>query len=306
MSAIATKWVSGLTIGNTTAKHLLLFLSVHNFHKPGFFFKLETIANQLEISVRAVQKAFLRLEKRKLIVKEYRFDEKTGRQTTNGYYLNIPQEFVDNYFNEQGEGERGSPLGVNVVQGEGERGSGGGTKKQSFLKEKSNTCKKSARPNSNINNKLNNNISCPSDDGRYRFFCSFWEIYPRKEKKKRSLEIWTKNKLESLGETIIKSLKTRLDSDWRDKDKKFIPLPDKFLNDERWTDEIGQTVLSKIDMDKMDIEEKKQVIPLASQSVVSENMHKIKEILHGKRTISGSDADKSRGPGVRKIAYYIL
>lgn len=112
MSAIAIKWVSEIKTGNQTAKQLLLFLASHSFYKPGFFFRLETIADQMEVSVRAVQKSIKLLEEKSYLSKEYRFDEKTGRQTTNGYYLNIPDSYYDVFFKEHEHISQG----VNVVR----------------------------------------------------------------------------------------------------------------------------------------------------------------------------------------------
>lgn len=154
MSSIAIKWVSETIVGNQTAKQLLLFLATHNFHKPGIFFKLETIAKQMEVTVRSVQKAFKILQDKNLVTKQSRFDAETSRQTTNAYYLNIPDSFVDKYF---GEGELGSSLGVNYVQGGEELRSGGVREKRSNSHEYSTGYREPAIPNSNINNKINNN-----------------------------------------------------------------------------------------------------------------------------------------------------
>jgi len=50
----------------------------------------------LEISERTLHRAFEHLEKNNFITIEHRFDE-NGRQISNGIYINIPQEFIDNY-----------------------------------------------------------------------------------------------------------------------------------------------------------------------------------------------------------------
>jgi Helix-turn-helix domain len=155
MSAIAIKWVSEQHIGNNHAKHLLLFLATHNFHTPGVFFKIDTIAKQLELSVRAVQRAFNILENLKLILREYRFNKETKRQITNGYYLNIPQEYVDKFFGEHREGDYCAPLGVSNRRGEGDQWTPGVPKKPSKTTNESNTCETHAAPN---NNSINNNL----------------------------------------------------------------------------------------------------------------------------------------------------
>jgi hypothetical protein len=158
MSAIQVKWVSEQQVGNNHAKHLLLFLSVHHFHKPGIFFKVETIAKQLELSIRAVQRAFKLLEDKKLIIRESRFNNETGRQITNGYYLNIPQSYVDNFFGNVREGDYCAPLGVTNRQGEGVHWSPSPPQNSQKTSNISNDYKLDAIPNNNsINNKSNNN-----------------------------------------------------------------------------------------------------------------------------------------------------
>jgi helix-turn-helix protein len=153
MSSMAIQWVKDITVGNQTAKQLLQFLACHNFHKPGFFFKIETLAKQLEVSERAIQKAFRLLESKNLVRTEKRFDS-AGRQMTNVYYLNVPDEYIENYW---GEGEQRAPLGVNNVQGEGALRSPSTPKKSGNSSNKSKTSKKSDFPNNNI--KTNNNIN---------------------------------------------------------------------------------------------------------------------------------------------------
>ncbi len=103
MSAIALSWVATVKVGNQTAKQLLQFYASHNFNKPGFEFKNETLADQLEVKVRAIQNAHKLLIEKDLLIKEERFG-KDGSQLTSVFYLNIPPQFVDNFFNRGGEG----------------------------------------------------------------------------------------------------------------------------------------------------------------------------------------------------------
>lgn len=132
MSAIALAWVATVKVGNQTAKQLLQFYACHNFHKPGYEFKNETLANQLEVEVRSIQRAHDLLVEKNLIKREPRYN-KEGRQISSTTYLNIPDEFVDNFM---GEGDIKSSLGVTLCQGEGDT--------------------VSPLYNNNINNKLNN------------------------------------------------------------------------------------------------------------------------------------------------------
>ena len=83
------------------------------------------------------------------------------------------------------------------------------------------------------------NISCSSKDDERNRFDDFWKIYKRKEKKKVAEKLWVKNKLNNIADKIINAVELRNSTDWKDKEKKYIPLPDTYLNQERWTDEIN-------------------------------------------------------------------
>lgn len=97
MSAISLSWVATVKVGNQTAKQLLQFYASHNFNKPGFEFKTKTLAEQLEVDERSIRRAHLLLVKKGFVRKEERFG-KDGSQLSSLIYLNIPQEFVDNFF----------------------------------------------------------------------------------------------------------------------------------------------------------------------------------------------------------------
>jgi hypothetical protein len=105
MSTVALFWIDSIQVGNFFAKALLRYLATHNFHKPGFFFKNSTYMTALEISEKTLQRALTHLENDNLITIEHRFDE-NGRQISNGIYLNIPDEFLNNYEKMIGEGVR--------------------------------------------------------------------------------------------------------------------------------------------------------------------------------------------------------
>lgn len=102
MSAISLFWVSKLTVGNQTAKQLLQFLASHSFHKPGFFFSISTLCEQLEASESSIHRALKLLLDKNLLLKEERFCKESGRRLTNCYYLNIPDSFVTSYFKNEG------------------------------------------------------------------------------------------------------------------------------------------------------------------------------------------------------------
>lgn len=89
-------WVSTITVGNQTAKQLLQYYALHNFTKLGFEFKNETLAKQLEVKVRSIQRAHDFLLKKGFIKREERH-AKNGRQLTNTIVLNIPDSFIKKY-----------------------------------------------------------------------------------------------------------------------------------------------------------------------------------------------------------------
>lgn len=105
MSAITLAWVATIKVGNQTAKQLLQFYASHNFKKSGYEFKIETLANQLEVSERSIQNAHKLLVSKGFLIKTERFS-KDGSQLPSNYDFNIPDEFVDNFFR---EGETNAP-----------------------------------------------------------------------------------------------------------------------------------------------------------------------------------------------------
>ena len=70
-------------------------------------------------------------------------------------------------------------------------------------------------------------------------FNRFWNMYPRKVKKKKSLEIWKRQKLDRLADQIIADVKKRsaVDQRWING---YIPDPTTYMNGERWNDEIDK------------------------------------------------------------------
>lgn len=67
-------------------------------------------------------------------------------------------------------------------------------------------------------------------------FAQFWNKYPKKELKKKSLEIWKRKKLDSSIKQILAFIEKAAVSDrWK---KGFIKQPPVFLNGECWNDDI--------------------------------------------------------------------
>lgn len=67
-------------------------------------------------------------------------------------------------------------------------------------------------------------------------FSQFWDKYPKKELKKKTLEIWKRKKLDSrLGEILAFIEKASLTDRWK---KGFVKQPPVFLNGECWNDDL--------------------------------------------------------------------
>lgn len=91
------------------------------------------------------------------------------------------------------------------------------------------------------------------DIGQKNNFDLFWSAYPRKVKKKDSLVIWKRKKLDSKFQDLITDVKNRIQKDdaWKNG---FIPHPTTYLRGERWNDDIAQPVTIKKtprDMDQL-------------------------------------------------------
>lgn len=74
-----------------------------------------------------------------------------------------------------------------------------------------------------------------SPDGE-RLFQEFWNLYPRKEAKKKTLLAWKSKKLAKQWDEIRADLESR---EWPD-NAQFIMLPTTYLNGERWKDSVAQ------------------------------------------------------------------
>jgi len=87
----------------------------------------------------------------------------------------------------------------------------------------------------------------PKTLGQKNNFDLFWNSYPRKVKKRETLEIWKRKKLDSKFQDLITDVKTRLQKDdsWKNG---FIPHPTTYLRGERWHDEIQKPELRETEM----------------------------------------------------------
>jgi len=73
-------------------------------------------------------------------------------------------------------------------------------------------------------------------------FDRFWSVYPKKQKKLKAQKAYRKlNPDPELIERIIKDVQQRRERfDWQKENGKYVPLPENYLNDQRWTDELPE------------------------------------------------------------------
>lgn len=105
-------------------------------------------------------------------------------------------------------------------------------------------------PETGITPSQNGTVSVPKRDTqkttpkdntkRHIWFDRFWDAYPKKVKRKPSMEKWQRKNLDAKAEEIISDVKAR-----KKRDRRwlagFVPDPTTYLTQERWTDEIEAT-----------------------------------------------------------------
>jgi hypothetical protein len=88
-------------------------------------------------------------------------------------------------------------------------------------------------PERNTNNPLNNPLITHIVD-----FDEFWKIYPRKEGKKKAMELWKKLKV---SPELFEQIKRHISIAFNGRDKNYIPHGDAYVRNERWLDEVSCT-----------------------------------------------------------------
>lgn len=71
-------------------------------------------------------------------------------------------------------------------------------------------------------------------------FESFWKVYPKKQSKKKALEIWKKlnPNTELIKKILIHIEQAKISIEWTKDNGQFIPHPSTYLNQARWEDEL--------------------------------------------------------------------
>lgn len=113
---------------------------------------------------------------------------------------------------------------------------------------KATTKQQQADTNKNYNNYNNEKKEEESENKNFplpSYFDSFWKEYPKKEMKKKSMEIWKRKKLDrKITEILAFIAKAKGTDRWQ---KNFIKSPTTFLNNESWEDDIESYGGSKND-----------------------------------------------------------
>jgi hypothetical protein len=90
----------------------------------------------------------------------------------------------------------------------------------------------------------NKNLSDKSDGAKVYpdDFVQFWNLYPRKQDKKKALIAWNKAKDRPVIVELLKIIETQKQSEqWKKENGQFIPQPSTWLNGGRWMDEPVET-----------------------------------------------------------------
>lgn len=108
-------------------------------------------------------------------------------------------------------------------------------------------------------------------------FERFWNVYPRKENKKKALGLWRNKKLDSLTDAIVADVQHRISKHEQWKNPKFIPHATTYLNGERWNDEI--------------IINKQESVSKGSGGGYAEQLKRAGEIMLASRNVSPIQSD---------------
>jgi len=141
--------------------------------------------------------------------------------------------------------------------------------------------------------KSKTNISCSSADERDEKFVSLSKIYPRKENIAVAYRTWQKKKLALMADKIIDAVENRLQKDWLNKEKQYIPLLSTYLNGQRWDDEpINEqpkpVIYAKPNEIRSTVSEFPEEKPLKKSSLplVNKHMNSLKNVLPSMKRFS--------------------
>lgn len=97
-----------------------------------------------------------------------------------------------------------------------------------------------SHPNTNINTNPNTNSKRDSVSTDTNFE-EFWNLYPRKENKRKALTVWKSKKIsnQTLEEIITFLSRAKESVRWKDGGGRYVPHASTFLSQERWNDDLA-------------------------------------------------------------------
>jgi len=201
-----------MNLPNLTLSFLKIYETIFQFWNHGRDCYLSNLMIMKRTGINSestIRKAFMFFEKHNELIRVY---EGTNR------YLKQPQKMV-----------KIDPDGVEESTGGASIARRGGVD--------------SATPtiNKEFNNKKESaHLRKDAQNAQDEMFDEFWKIYPKKKDKKRAKEKFKKIPPEKIL-IILDKLKQQIEHESQWKDKKYIPEPSTYLNQERWEDEITPT-----------------------------------------------------------------
>ncbi len=219
------------TSGFTTVSNNVIHVLKGNLEVLGLYLYLLSLPDDWEFYKTHLCKEFSigikKLEKLLKILSSFELVQYGQKRNEKGQYETFYIDIYDTETIKINKLENSSPVGQNCRTVKADGRSGEATKEvlqnKQLLKNKE-------------------NISCSSKSDEPKFFDEFWKAYPRKQKKKDTQKIWKNKKYDGISKILIDDVLKRINSDWKGKNKEFIPLPSSYLNGERWTDEIIEPI----------------------------------------------------------------
>lgn len=209
-----------IKVGNPLRKLVLLKLADNASDRGECWPSYQHIAEQCEVSRRAVMVHIDALCKAGLVRKEARFGGPKGN-SSNIYVLTLESA----HSSTPGSESRAPGVEQEVHQG-GEGDSLGGGEGDS------------PRTSHSLEPVIEPKPMCKSDSAEG--FELFWKLYPNKKGRKDALKVWNKLKPDAeLQTTLMTALgQHRVSRDWTKDNGQFIPMAATWLNGERWNDEL--------------------------------------------------------------------
>lgn len=206
-------WAYEQRVGNPSAKSVLIALANQANDKAKCWPGIEYIVKRTEFSRRSVITHLQYLDDRGFISRTIRpGDGKTGRKS-NVYQLLMLQSAKFAHSHKVQDRQSATHVGQSA----------------NYVGQSA-----ALAPKQSINSSKNTH-SITSPAAR---FDEWYVIYPRKAGKSKALKIWQRDNLGNLADKIIEDTRTRSSKCQRWQNKRYIPNPANYLNDEGWQDDM--------------------------------------------------------------------